>query len=330
MITDTRHKIIFYIKQNKQVRVHDLVKVLGISNVAVHKQLKGLIENGVLRKVGRPPTVFYVLDEQRISVVAEISDEVREKIDSNYLYISPRGELLYGFEGFRRWSETTKQEKRVVNLASEYFKTLEDMRKYITPNGWVDATEKLKNTFRAETKVDKLLYADFYSLPKFGKTKLGQLVLYSKQSQKRELMGELGNKMKPLIEKIVRHFSINAVAFIPPTIPRKLQFMSEFVSYLDLSMPVIELVKVAGEVAVAQKTLSSLEERITNARETIYLKHIAENLYPNVLLIDDAVGSGSSFNETAKKLKGVGIGRNKIIAFAIIGSFKGFDVIREV
>ena len=35
-------------------------------------------------------------------------------------------------------------------------------------------------------------------------------------------------------------------------------------------------------------------------------------------------------NGTAKKLKAVMAGKNMIVAFAIVGSFKGFDIIREV
>ncbi len=55
-----------------------------------------------------------------------------------------------------------------------------------------------------------------------------------------------------------------------------------------------------------------------------------ENIkYKNILLIDDAVGSGATMNETAKQIKNKGIAK-KIIGIAITGSFKGFDVISEV
>jgi len=51
--------------------------------------------------------------------------------------------------------------------------------------------------------------------------------------------------------------------------------------------------------------------------------------FTSVLLIDDAVGSGATLNETAKKLKLSGMAK-KVIGFAIVGSMKGFEVIREV
>ena len=273
--------------------------------------------------------VFYVLKEKKEEIVVDVPNEIKKIIDKNYLYISPLGELLYGFEGFATWVKSIKQHKRLSKLAIEYVNILNHHKKHFQINNWIDATKKLRNTFD-KTYVNKLLYADFYSLPKFGKTKLGQLVLYAKQSQNRELINQLATSIKPIIEKIIQEFSIDAVAFIPPTVPRALQFMNELEINLNLKLPSIELVKVAtGEVVVAQKTLARLEERIINARNTIFMKD-NKNPYSNVLLIDDAAGSGSTFNETAKKLKIVMIGNNKIVAFAIVGSFKGFDVIREV
>ncbi len=330
MITDTRVKILGYIKTHKQARPDDLTRVFGMSNTTIHKHLLKLLEMEEIRKVGRSPLVFYVpAATKREETPLDVSADVRKIIDENYLYISPVGELQYGFKGFVAWVQGIKEEARLARLATEYVKTLNQFKTHRTADGWIDATIKLKSVFE-EKEVDTLLYEDFYSLPKFGKTKLGQLVLYAKQSQNMELIDKLSTMVKPTIEKIIKEFSINAVAFIPPTVPRNLQFMVEFEKALNLKIHIIELVKVqSGEVIVAQKTLSRLEERIENARNTIYLKS-NENPYHNVLLIDDAVGSGSTFNETAKKLRGAMGEKKKIVAFAIVGSLKGFDIIREV
>lgn len=97
-----------------------------------------------------------------------------------------------------------------------------------------------------------------------------------------------------------------------------------------MNLPEIKLVKsYRGQVIVAQKTLSRLEERITNARETIFIGEKAPRRYSRVLLIDDAVGSGATLNETAKKLIEQKIAQ-EVYGFVIVGSFKGFDIIREV
>ena len=48
-----------------------------------------------------------------------------------------------------------------------------------------------------------------------------------------------------------------------------------------------------------------------------------------MLLIDDAVGSGATLNETAKKLKQQ-FGVAQVFGYAVVGSLKGFPVISEV
>lgn len=329
MTTDTRNRILGYIRIHNQARAHDLIKVFGISRAAVHRQLNNLINRGEIKRLGKPPLVFYIPREKKDEITTNVPDDIKKIINKNYLYISPLGELLYGFEGLATWAKSIKEEKSLYKLAVKYVSTLKQAKKHFKSNDWINATNKLRNTF-GEIYVDKLLYADFYSLPRFGKTKLGQLVLYAKQSQNRELINQLAVLVRPIIEKIIKKFSIDAIAFIPPTLPRSLQFMNELEVTLNLKMPSIELVKVtSGEVVVAQKTLARLEERVINAKDTIFMKS-NKIYYHNILLIDDATGSGSTFNETAKKLKVAISGKNIIIAFAIVGSFKGFDVIREV
>lgn len=62
MITDTRNKILEYITDNKQARVYDLQRNLQISRVAIHKQLKKLLKDGLIVRIGTPPVVFYRLN----------------------------------------------------------------------------------------------------------------------------------------------------------------------------------------------------------------------------------------------------------------------------
>lgn len=73
--------------------------------------------------------------------------------------------------------------------------------------------------------------------------------------------------------------------------------------------------------------MSKIEERITNAENTFAVSETVK--YQNVLLIDDAVGSGSTLNQIAGKLKKKGIAQ-QITGCAIVGSFKGFDVVTDV
>jgi len=73
--------------------------------------------------------------------------------------------------------------------------------------------------------------------------------------------------------------------------------------------------------------LNKLDDRVENAGKTIIL---TENIkYKNVLLVDDAVGSGATMNEVARQIKDKKIAK-KVVGVAITGSFRGFEVISEV
>ncbi len=335
MITDTSSRILGYIITNKQVRAHDVGRLFGISQVAVHKQLNKLLAQGKIQKVGKPPRVFYVPVVQKtasLSGKALIpSASATAYIDTHYLYITPQGTMLYGMNGFQEWVQAIKEDAHLVPLSEEYVTMHRQAERHRAPQGWIDATEKMSMTF-GDSVLTKLLYADFYSIPKFGKTRLGQLVLYAKQSQNRALIDRAVAEVKPVIERLMTVYKIDAVTFVPPSVPRKLQFMQEFNERLSLNVRQIKLTKAyGGNVIVAQKTLSRLEERIENARDTIFVDAIhSAHEANNVLLIDDAVGSGATLEETAKKLKHLHLVRDTVIGFAIVGSMKGFEVIREV
>ena len=64
MITDTREKILTHIREHQRVRAHELVGLLGISRVAIHKHLRRLLTRGAVQKTGTPPRVFYSLAGQ--------------------------------------------------------------------------------------------------------------------------------------------------------------------------------------------------------------------------------------------------------------------------
>lgn len=324
MTTDTKERIIQFIKAKGRARVIDLVGFLGIGTTAIHRQLKKLVAIGILIKIGTAPKVFYVLAEKGAGPGEE--GKTNETVEKTFLYVTPSGEMLYGRKGLEVWA---KKAGRETNSAiAEYVKIREKASSFVGNQGWIDATEKIKNTFK-DIYVDKVLYKDFYALPVFGKTRLGQLVLYGKQSQNAEIIRRTAEESKELIERIIAFFDIQAIGFLPHSIPRRLQYLKEFRKYLNLELPEIDLVKAyIGKIPVAQKTLTSLGERIENARKTIMIKDL-EPRFESIMLIDDAVGSGATLNETAKKLKAIGVAK-KVIGFAVVGSMKGFEVIREI
>jgi len=188
---------------------------------------------------------------------------------------------------------------------------------------------------KKETKVIKVPnslgtrnHLDSYRIERFGKTKLGQMLLYAKQSQNKNLIKELILNISPRVKRIINKYKIDGIGFIPPTVKREIQLMKELEKNLIFNARKVSMVKAKTEVAVPQKTLNKLADRIENAKKSIIIDE--NKRYKNILLIDDAVGSGATLNETARQIKDRGICDGKVFGLAITGSFKGFDVISEV
>jgi DNA-binding transcriptional ArsR family regulator len=325
MKTDTNNKIIAYIKEKEAVTAKELSDYIGISPRAIFKQLAKLLENGVLTKQGLPPRVFYSLSEKALTN-QEVAFEknIKNFINENYFLISPQGIIYEGIKGFNFWCQ--KNNLPIEKTAEEYIATLKKYQKFKI-KGLISGLSKFKKTF-TNVYVDEIYYLDFYSIERFGKTKLGSLLLYAKQSQNKQLIKRISEETKNKIDKVIKNNKIDAIGFIPPSINRKVQLMKELERLLAIKLPKIKIVKASADIIVPQKTLSKLTDRIENASKTIFIQE--QNIYKNILLIDDAVGSGSTINETARKLREKKIVKEKIIGLALTGSFKGFDVISEV
>ncbi len=85
---------------------------------------------------------------------------------------------------------------------------------------------------------------------------------------------------------------------------------------------------IPNPVSINKSVMVLINNRIENAKHTIMVDDF--ELYTNILIIDDAVGSGATLNETAKQIKDKHVVKGNIIGLAITGSFKGFDIISEV
>ena len=330
MTTDTKNRILGYLKTNGQGRVKDLVQHLQIGNVAVHRQLKRLVDAGKLIKSGKPPTVFYRLLEKTQQEQQFESKQMVGMLENTYVYIDPVGQIIPGMTGFKMWATRVGKTDQIESLVKRYLLDRQWADSFKSKQGWIDAVGKTRKTFGDEMFLDGVYYKDFYSLQTFGKTRLGQFVLYGKQSENRELMWQTADESKQLIMDLIKYLEVEAVGFLPHSILRKVQFLKEFSKRLELKLPQISLVKAySGGIRVAQKTLGRLEERVENARKTIFIDSRPGQVFDKVLLIDDAVGSGATLNETAKKLKELGMAK-QVYGFAVVGSMKGFEIIREV
>ncbi|MBI2120617.1 MAG: hypothetical protein HYT94_03270 [Parcubacteria group bacterium] len=324
-----KEKITAYIKENKQATVKELAEFLPISLSLTHRYLKALLLDKVIQKVGSAPRVFYVLaDEAKASSAAlaknaVISESDQEIIEKNFLLITPQGERVSGSAGFMSWCsnrgfDMPKKAKEYVAVFQKY----ENFRK----DGFIDGTAKLKESF-THSFVDKLYYIDFYAWEIFGKTKLGQLLLYAKQSQDARMIAEISEITRPYIARLVKKYGVDAIGYIPPTVKREVQFMNVLEKNIRSNLPVVGIEKAVTGIRVPQKTLNKLADRIENARGTFFVTD--RRKFGTVLLIDDAIGSGATLNEITDKIKKQGVAK-KVIGLAITGSAKGFDVISEV
>ncbi len=311
------------IEKHSNIRSSEIAKILDISLKNVHKHLKKLREEELIKKVGETPLVYYSISKksQNDFLIADKGDKI---IESNYIYVSPSGEMLYGMAGFQEWCKKNKfgweKEKKFF---VEKFKLIQKLKK----DGLICAKKSISSK---DTKdgLDNIFFSDFYTFDHFGKTKLGQMVYLGKASQNSKIIRETARLVKPNIEKFIKKHKIQFVCFIPPTISRKVQFMEVFKRILKINLPEIKAVKIPTPTKVPQKTLRKLEDRIINARDTIAVN--PNQKVGNVLLIDDATGSGATMNETAKKIRKIAKKKIKIFGYSIVGSFKGFDVISEV
>ena len=322
-------QLIKYLKEHLETSPKELTEVLGASKQIIHRILAKLIENDFVEKIGRSPKVYYRLKNKEFEKPVEeklLTENEIAFLEEHFNLFTETGNELNGIEAFERWC--FKQKLPLQKTVTEFIKTREKYLAYFGNNKLINGTQKLKTTKGFDKIcIDEMYYGDFYAIERFGKTKLGNLIHFAKQGQSRVLMGKICGMLKPEIEKLIVKMKIDAVGFIPPTIKREVQFMNYMKRFFNFSLPHINIKKVSGIIPVPQKALAKLEDRISNARSSIVVDD--KRSFSKILLIDDAVGSGATINETACKLKLKKMTSN-VIAFAVVGSFKGFDVLQEV
>lgn len=324
-----KEKIISLFETKKELSVSEITNTLFVSKQMVHLVLNKLLEVGFVEKFGRTPKTIYKLKEVSIKEIESnilVSNEKQNFLIQNFLMISEIGQILTGLEGFENWC--SKRKLPLEKTIDEFMVTKEKYNQYFDNNGLISGLNKLKNTKGYDVIfMDEVLYLDFYAIERFGKTKLGTILHYAKQGQNKMLMRLLIEEIKQKIQIIIEQYNIDAIAYVPPTIKRETQLMKVLANGLKINLPAIDIVKIGGIIPVPQKSLNKLEERINNAENTFVVRGNVS--YNNVLLIDDAIGSGSTLNQIAGKIKNKKLA-NKIIGLAVVGSYKGFDVITDV
>lgn len=324
---ETINIIYEYIRANPNIGPSALADKFNLSRAIIHRHLNKLQEQGLISKIGVSPKVFYfakkvILGTKREKEIILDAGE-KEIIQKNFFFVDADGTILRGVNGFSKWCED--RNFNFLQKAKEYTNIVHKYSNF-KKGKLIDGMRKIKTTFQ-KVCVNKVYFVDFYAVEVFGKTRLGQMLLYAKQGQNRKMMKELIVEIKPKIEELIKKEKIEAVGFVSPSVKRELQFMKVLEKELGLSLPKILIVKTKTDVIVPQKTLSKIEDRIENARKTFVVDE--RRFWNKVLILDDAVGSGATMNELACKIKEQKIAK-KVYGFAVTGSLKGFDVISEV
>lgn len=327
-LANNKKALEFLFSDNENLSIDQLARAWGHSLSSAKKSIKNFVDNGNVVKQGLPPQkIIYKLAFE--NNVDNLSDEQKKVLDKYYAYVTPDGQFLKGVSGFLYWAKNKSGRTDTKSLAQEYL----DVRKkfYNDKNHifLIDATEKISQVFKEDNKLTKLFHRDYDSLPIFGKTYLSQMIRIAKAGRTNTaVMNYIVDNIRDSIKYIIKTYNINAIGFIPPTVMRKTQLITFISKKLRIDLPVILINKNTGLVPVQQKSLKKIEDRILNANKTIFISD--GHIYNNVLLIDDVTGSGSTLNETAKKLLNQKMSE-KVYGFTITGSAKAndFDVISE-
>lgn len=315
------------LKKHGQITVHDLSNILKVSRQYIHRLLVELEEENLIKKMGVAPRVFYSLNnEKKDGKIAPLSFEKEKFLNEHFLIIDALGNMLQGLAGMSYWCD--KQNLEVHKTIDEYVKTRKKYLHFIGENGLINGIQKLQNTRGIdEIGVDALYYLDFYAIERFGKTRLGTLMHYAKQGQNKQLMKIIVSEIRQRILKLIQEEGIDALVYVPPTISRKVQIMTELKKMLNIDLPIVSVDKIKTSIIIPQKALSKIFERVANAKNTFVVPK--QKKYNHILIIDDAIGSGATINEIALKIKDKNVA-SKISGLAITGSFKGFEVISEL
>jgi hypothetical protein len=327
---NVKQKIQKLLLEFNELSVNEIVNKISVSNQMVHLALKQLIENKEVIKLGSSPKTIYRKNETKELTItndnSNISEDELAFLQENFLLVTDIGNLVEGIEAFKYWCK--QRNLPLEKTIKEFILTKKKYETYYNKAHIIDGIEKLKNTKEYETIwLNRLYYLDFYAIERFGKTRLGTLLHYAKQGQNKFLMNIMMQEIDVKLKSFIEENNVDAVAFVPPTIRREVQIMKFMQQKLNLNLPHIEIKKISGIIPIPQKSLSKMNERIRNAENTFAV--VDNRQFKHVLLIDDAVGSGSTLNQIAEKLKNKQVAK-KVTGIAVVGSFKGFDVITDV
>lgn len=331
---------------------------LGIGKVMIQRHLKSLVATGLVAKLGSPPRVFYVpirtdlpTNSELYAQVAAFTATDQQQLVLNKSFGFDADFTLYrGTEAFKRWFlqkqvpgliKQKSQRHPLQDQVRDNYETLlasfisrrEDVALAVDARlGVIDATDRYRS-IHASDVIKRVFYQDFYSLPQFGKSLLGLIVQKAKVGEQSSLsyIAELSDLLQQTLPRLAAAFQCDGCAWVPHTLKRAHALQDLLQKSVDLRLHKIALTKVVAGDVVPQKSLSDLDQRLHNAFVTNHVSEAPAVLrrLKSILLIDDAIGSNATIQAIGQKIKTVNP-KISIYAYAPVGSFKGFDVVRDI
>lgn len=324
------------------------------SRVLIHKYLKELIVQQKLKKVWEGPKVKYQktstwtkkkygskkihtkttkkIDNQKNKGIWDTALNISYKnliiIENNFYKYNAQWILLEWIRWFNqwctfRWMDPLKMAEKFIKI----YKRIEDKK---DDCGMLSAKKQFWNVFK-ERCLNSVYYADQYIWLEFWRGKLAEMTFYAKQSQNKSLIFSCISSISVQLSRLIDVKKYDAIAITPWSIERKNQLLAILKNELkNLDIPIVNIVKYfRSGIPVPQKSLKTREERVQNAKNTIFIDDNSISQYKEVLLIDDFVWSGATLNETAKKMKESWV--KKVDGFAFVGNLDlSYEIINEV
>ena len=315
----------------------EISNILNISRTITHKALKDLLSDNKVKKIGKWSHVRYksliYIDKTNLvdnNFIDNYSPDfkIKKKLEELFYKFSPEWEILIWFEWIKEWCifRWMNLEEKIIN-----FFNINEHIEQMQNECWLISAKEIFWKHFENIYLDKIFYADQYNWMEFWRWKLAEMTFYAKQSQNKKLIAEANNQIYLKLECIINKWNFDAIAIIPWSIDRKNQLLWLLKEKLkQLNLPFINIIKYyPNNIPIPQKSLKTRSQRIQNAKNTIFVEEKNIWNYKKIFLIDDFVWSGSTINETAKKLKEKWI--ENITWFAYVWNLNlSYEVINEV
>lgn len=324
-------------EENKELWATEISEILWKSRVTVHKCLKELVERWVLKKVWKWSRVKYLKigNDSKIKKETEIDDndiefsfEEMKILEESFLKFSPDWKIMKWFYWFKTWC---RERNLDIRKKLEFFIKIYKHILSLQDSCWLINAKNAFFTGFEKVYLDNVFYSDQYNWMEFWRWKLAELTFYWKSTQNKELINQSIDEIILKLECKIKQNKYDAIAIIPWSINRKYQLLKILQNRLKLlNLPFVNIIKYSPNwIIIPQKSLKTREQRIKNAKNTIFINDKNILNYKKVFLIDDFVWSGATLNETAKKLKEAWI--KEIDWFSFVGNLNlKYDIINEV